>query len=563
MKFIPITALLLLLLPLSLFAIDITRDSGARLDITSRTSFGIDMDNPYRYGLQNELTQVDLIFGMAGYQPLSNREVTTSAVGFIDITLFHLDLVKVAKDIGYNKPGSIGTNRYQTGEFLAGIAKGPWLFQLNAMANEPFTSPWNKGLQFVNDGFKLSWAYLDTMVDVRRVKSITGVSVITKRGEENMIGAGDIKEGHGTMLQFGFDQGDFFKVGGNIADRFGADEKAHMVAGMYNHESFGINFKFGTEKGFTDTTITEDNRNGLAYGFDSVITPQSLKGLKIFASFMGTDAFEKRVRDENNKLQTYNDTSSLFGGTRIGYTISLGDDMSIEPWAGLDLGAYKIKGDKFEKLGYEASIGTTMRFPGAGGWLKDYILNSDGRVFPGMSLGYKMYVEPEINENIEHSIKFTLFEPKGNDGLLRGLGSEIIVDLIDITGVSEKGKIRSTNENDPPKGFCVLATAYFDYEFNNLGRMPGALVPWTILYYDNLPGLNRNEDWKEGDAEADKYVSGRYNNLKIDLGLNLENAVSNTTFGIAWNSGSLLRKLDNKPELAQRGYFRFMVEIRL
>jgi len=562
MKLIQITALLLLLSPISLFAIDITRDSNARLDITSRTSFGIDMDNPYRYGLANELTQVDLIFGLAGYQPLSNREVSSGAVGFIDLTLFHLDLIKVAKEIGYNKPGGIGTNRYQTGEFLAGIAKGPWLFQLNAQANEPFTSPWNKGLQFVNDGFKLSWAYLDTMVDVRRVKSITGVSVITRRGEENMIGAGDIKEGHGTMLQFGYDQGDFFKVGGNIADRFGADEKAHMVAAMYNHESFGINVKFGTEKTFLDSTITEDNRNGLAYGFDSVIKPQALKGLKIFASFMGTDSFDKRLPDENNKLQLYNNTSSLFGGARVGYSIGLGDDISLEPWAGLDLGAYKIT-DTFGSLGYEASFGMTMRFPGAGGWLKDYILNSDGRVFPGMSLGYKMYIEPEINNNVEHSVKFTLFEPKGNDGLLRGLGSEIIIDLVDLSDITRTNPIRSTNENDPPRGFCVLGTAYFDYEINNLGRMPGSLVPWTILYYDNLPGINKNKNWKYGDPEEDRYQQGRYNNLKIDLGLNLENAVSNTTFGIAWNSGSLLRKLDDRPELGKRGYFRFMVEIRL
>ena len=522
----------LLLLPTALFAIDINVGDGARLDITSRTSFGIDLDNPYRYGLANELTQVDLVFNLAPYQPMSNRPISTEAAGFINVTLFHLDLVKVRKTIGYNDPGNIGTNRYQTGEFLAGIVKGPWLIQLNAQGNEPFTSPWNKGMQFVNDGFKLSWAYLDSMVDVRRTRSITNMPVITRRGEENMIGAGDIRP-HGSLLQFGFDEI------GNIADRFGADIKAHMIAAMYNSDNFGINFKFGTEKLFDDETITRENRNGLALGFDSVFTPSSLSGLKIFFSMMGTNAYQTTSDSE-----TDSDPQPLIGGTRIGYSIPLGEDLSVEPWVGLDLGTYFTDGNAGD-LGYEASFGFTVRWPGPGGWLKDYILNSDGRVFPGMSLGYKIYDEPGINANgPEHSIKFTLFEPRGNDGLLRGFGSEIIIDLVDLTDV--KQNVSNHPDKDPRiAGFCILGTVYVDYTFNNLGKIPGDLVPWTILYYDNLP---------DGDRPGE-----RYNNLKVDLGVNLENAIANTTFGIAWNSGSLLRDVGG----STLGFFRLMVEIRL
>jgi hypothetical protein len=512
----------LLLMGTSLFAIDIAISDGARLDIVSRTSFGLDLDNSYRFGLSNELTQVDLVFGLAPYQKPSNRVNSPEAVGFIDLTLFHLDLIKVNKDIDYHDPAGIGTNRYQTGEFLAGIAKGPWLFQLNAMGNEPFTAPWNKGLQFVNDGFKLSWAYLDSMVDVRRINAISGIPAITRRGEENMAGDGQTQE-HGTMKQFGFD------TLGNIADRFGADIGGQMVAAMYNTDAFGINVKLGTEYSFESPNITEDNANGLAVGIDSVFNVAAVPGLKVFASLMGTYNYSF---DEN--------PDPLFGGTRIGYTIPLNEEISLEPFVGIDLGTrIKDNGDP-EKPGYELSGGVTMRWPGQGGWLKDYILNSDGRVFPGMSLGYKIYDETETDQGVEHSIKFTLFEPRGDDGLFYGLGSEIVVDLVDLTGVTEGAEVTADN---PPGGFRTLITAYFDYELPQVRGIPGTFVPWTILYYDNLPGESNSD---------------RINDLKIDLGLNLENAISHTTFGIVWNTGSLIQQTHY-----HWGYLRFLVEIKL
>jgi hypothetical protein len=521
-------AALLLITPSILFAIDISVSDSARLDIVSRTSFGIDIDNPYRYGLSNELTQFDLVFGLAPYQKLSNRLNSPDAVGFINITLFHLDLIKTDKTIGYNAPAGIGTNRYQTGEFLAGIVKGPLLIQLNAMGNEPFTSPWNKGLEFVNDDFKLSWAYLDTMVDIRRINAITGVPVITRRGEENMAGDGQTKE-HDTMKQFGFD------ILGNIADRFGQDTGGQMIAVMYNADSFGINLKLGTEYSFESANITSDNQNGLAMGVDSVFTPDFLPGLKIFASIMGTRSYGPDDAPD-----------PFYGGTRIGYNIPLNDDISVEPWVGFDIGTrFKENGDT-EKPGYEFSFGGTMRWPGQGGWLTDYIMNSDGRVFPGVSLGYKIYEEKEKNTGLEHSIKFTLFEPRGDEGLFYKLGSEIILDFIDLTNVTAGNPaIVYSPENDPSwRGFSILGTAYFDLEFNNPGIIPGTLIPWTILYYDNLPETSG---------------SGRYNNIKFDLGVNLENAIANTTFGIVWNTGSLLRAVPDQ----KLGYLRLIAEIRL
>jgi hypothetical protein len=507
------------------FGIDISVSDNARLDIVSRTTFGIDLDNPYRYGLSNELTQFDLVFGLAPYQKLSNKLNTTEAVGFINVTLFNLDLVQTVKGVGYNAPGGIGTNRYQTGEFLAGIAKGPWLIQLNAMGNEPFTAPWNKGLEFVNDSFKLSWAYLDSMVDVRRILSISGVPAITRRGEENMIGDGDIlSTGHTTMKQFGFD------TIGNIADRLAERIDAQMIAAMYNSDFFGINAKFGTQYSFEDTKITEDNKNGLAMGIDSVFRP--LEGLKIFFSAMST---------VNWGLDTT--PNPLLGGTRIGYTIPLNDDISVEPWTGIDMGIDFRSNGGTTKPRYEYSLGATMHWPGQGGWLKDYILNSDGRVFPGMSIGYKIYEDQEQNTGLEHSLKFTMFEPRGDEGLFFGLGSEIIIDLVDLTEVT-KGAALDATVGNPEGGFRMLGTAYFDYALPRMGRIPGNFVPWTILYYDNLPDT----------TDVDK----RINDMKIDLGINLENAIANTTFGIVWNTGSLIQQTSY-----HWGYIRLIAEIRL
>jgi hypothetical protein len=305
-----------------------------------------------------------------------------------------------------------------------------------------------------------------------------------------------------------------------------------MVAGMYNNDNFGINTKLGTEYSFESANITEDNMNGLAIGIDSVFIPTTLPGLKIFASLMGTYNYSF---DE--------DPDPIYGGTRIGYAIPLNEDgsITIEPFVGADLGIRIKDGGGMEKPGYELSGGLTMRWPGQGGWLRDYIINSDGRVFPGMSLSYKLYDETKNDIGLEHSIKFTLFEPRGDEGLFYGLGSEIIVDLLDLTNVNE-GVAATTN--DPPGGLTVLVTAYFDYSLPGFLKLPGTFIPWTILYYDNLPG---------GDSD-------RINDFKVDIGLTLENAIANTSFSLVWNTGSLIQENIYN---SQWGYLRLMAEIRL
>ena len=521
MKHIRMTALaLLLIIPVAAFAIDIAAGDGARLDIVSRTSFGIDLDNSYDFGLANELTQVDLVLGLLPYQEITNRGNTQDAVGFISLALQELNLIKYIRTIGYNAPEPIETDNYQTGQFVAGIAKGPWLIQLNAGGNERFTAPWFKGMEYINDGFKLSWAYLDSMVDIRRINAISGMPVITKRGQENLIAPG-VSGTNDTVMQFSFE------TAGSIADRFVHNIAGQMVAAMYNTDSLGLNFKLGTQNRFNSSLNKEDDINGVAFGVDSVIMPYALPGLKIFASMIGT--FNYGI-DAN--------PDPLAGGARIGYNIPLSNVISVEPWAGLDIGTKFKDGGGTEKPEYEASFGATMRWPGEGGWRKDYILNSEGRVYPGMSVGYKIYESLEQTAGMEHSINFTLFEPKGDAGMFYGIGSEIVVDVVDLTNVTFN---KAADFYNPKGGFSILGTVYLDYELS-IDKLPGKLVPWTILFYDNLPGATKTAD--------------RINDFKVDFGLNLENAIPNTVFGLVWNSGSLIQK-------ERAGFIRLFVEIRL
>ena len=57
-------------------------DFTAEFNITSRTSFGVDLDNSYRYGLKQELADFNFILHLTPYQKLTNRVNSTGPVGF-------------------------------------------------------------------------------------------------------------------------------------------------------------------------------------------------------------------------------------------------------------------------------------------------------------------------------------------------------------------------------------------------------------------------------------------------------------------------------------------------
>ena len=456
-------------------------DFTAEFNITSRTSFGVDLDNSYRYGLKQELADFNFIL---------------HPVGFINLTFFNLDLMS-DESLGYNagvpdQKAYLMRNRFQTGEFLAGIAFSDWIIQLNAGANEPFWDPWNKGIQFTNDKVKFSWAYLDSMVDVKRIKKITELSpqdpVVTQ----------------------------FQQDACGPTDQFGLNITGATIAALYNKEDvFGLNLKVATEYPYDSEAITENNSNGIAAGFDVVVTPPAIEGLKIFASAGGSVNYGK---DENPDPFVF--------GTRVGYTIPLNEDITIEPYGGFD-GGMKFSEQGSNPFEFEASCGLTMRWPGQAGWFTDYILNKDGRVFPGMSIAYSAFGNTDALSDINHSVKFTLFEPRGDDGVFYKIGSEMVVD------VTHLGQ----------KNWDMLATLYFDYEVPGFLKTNGRLIPWLTLCYDNLP-FNAGEE--------------RENALKTDLGVKLDGVISNTVIGLVWNSGNLISE---KSDISY-GFIKTFVEIK-
>lgn len=477
-----VSLLSLLLACISLFAGEISLSSGGSFDITSRTSLGINLDHPYQYGLKQELTSFKLRLDLVPYQKLSNAVNSPNAVGFVNVTFFDLGIELSPNKkpnsgaSGYNEPGNAVTNRFQTGEFVAGIAKGNWVWQMNAGGNEPFWSPWNNGTQYVNDHVAFTWAFLQSMVDVKRAKK---VSELTAEAE--------------VVQQFQQD-------GAGVTDTFGADFSGAAVAVTYNkEEAFGINIKAATQYGYSQETLGPGNRNGLAGGIDIALDPALTKGLRVYASVAGTWDYNADA-----------DPDPIIAGLQLAPVIALNEDISLEPYAAADIGTKFTQNGDIEPFEYEAAVGVTLRWPGDAGWFKDYILDKDGRVFPGMSVAYKVYgMADDPVADLQHNLKFTLFEPRGDEGVFYGIGSEIIVDAGNLTAKERE----------------LLATVYLDYTKAGVLKGPGSLIPWTTVCFDNVPGTK----------------AGRVNGLKVDAGVKLDGAIANTVFGIAWQSGDLLQ----------------------
>ncbi len=377
-------------------------------NVSSVTSFGINLDDVWQYGLDQELAKFGLVLNLVPYQKLSNRVNADAAVGFIDLTLFHLDLL-TTEGLGYNEGAPDNTttyvprNRFQTGEFIAGIASGNWIFQMNAGANEPFWSPWNKGLQFVNDGIKFTWAHVDSMVDIVRTRTVAEYFDEKAWDDKTPVGPANP-----VATQFQQD-------GPGVGDGWGMTLPGPVVAAMYNKEgSFGASFKAATEFSWDQgEAMSKSNKNGIAGAVDFVATPKSMQGLKLLASVGGSSRYG---------IDSKPDPAAA--GMKASYAIALNDAITLEPYAATDLGLAFKQGGGTTPLEYEAAGGLTMRWPGQGGWFTDYVLNKDGRVFPGMSAGWRITGSAAGGiEDAEQHARFTLFEPRGDDGVFYGLGS--------------------------------------------------------------------------------------------------------------------------------------------
>ena len=93
------------------------------------------------------------------------------------------------------------------------------------------------------------------------------------------------------------------------------------------------------------------------------------------------------------------------------------------------------------------------------------------------------------------------------------------------------------------KNWDLMATIYVDYEIPGVFNTSGKFIPWFTLCYDNVECAVHNE---------------RENAVKVDLGVKLDSVITNTVFGITWNSGNLLG--NNHDTLL--GFVKTFVEIK-
>lgn len=517
------------------FAKDIGNTFNAEFRIKSRTSFGVDLDSPYNLGLKQELLDFAYVMHLGpGY--LSNQFSADVPVGFINFSVYDVAITPISGGTVENLEASRGTDSFyeywDSGKFSAGISWKNFLLTLNGKNTESFWLPWNKAFENTDDKIRVSWASMDTVVGATRIKKILSSQPLDTDQKGRSSGKWTGKESTYLVEQ---DDGTMDKL------HFAVD--GQMVGLMYNMpDVFGVNLKFATENPYDSKLNTVHDYNGIALGLDFVVTPKFLKGLRVLGSAAGTWNYGA---DHN--------ADPFAAGVKASYSIVLNEDITVEPYAGFDAGLFLLDDYSVSTIaknsstqyktgisddetnlpggGFEASVGAAVRWPGQRGWHTDYITGDEGRVFPGMALGYSFYNNPFDGDTApSHSIKFTLFEPTGHEGVLYFIGSEVIADL----------------KNIGTKDWELLATAYVDCPLDMLIKH-GILTPFVTLYYDNLP-------YEKG---ADIL---RQNALKTDLGVKLSEFIPNTVVSLLWNSGNLIENKNVEAPLT-KGFVRCAVEI--
>ena len=521
------------------FAGDTGNPVHSEFRIKSRTSYGINLDETYNNGLKQELLDFAYVLHIGpGY--VSNYQNSDRAVGFINFSVYDMAITPVSASDGSadTLEGSQGQGSFydywDSGKFSAGIAWRNWVLQLNGKNTESFWLPWNKSLEFTDDKIRVSWAAMDTAVGAVRTKHI----VDTQPLESDVKGRGVGKytdRGANYLVQ----QDDF------SMDKLHFQIDGQMIGLMYNQpELFGVDVKFATENSYDSDKNTKNDYNGIAAALDFMVMPPFLPGIRVLGSAGGAWNYGA---DHN--------ADPFAAGVKVSYTIPVNEDISFEPFAGFDAGFFMSDDNKISCTGngslqyaggesysagaaqsgaggYEASAGLMIRWPGQRGWLTDYISGDEGRVFPGMAMAYSFYTNPDDrDEEPSHSVKFTLFEPTGHDGVLYFIGSEVIADFHNL-GTSD---------------WEFLGTAYLDCPIDTIIRH-GIVTPFVTAYYDNLPYTDANDD------------KVRQNAFKTDLGVKLTEAIPNTVLSALWNSGNLIEDKD-KGAVRTKGYIRFCAEI--
>lgn len=511
---------LLAALPLS--AKDLTVKTQAKMDLTTDTSYGVNLDNPKQQGLKMDFAHFNISFNLANGGLTSNKIKSDDPAGFVQFEFgglqFNWNNTGALYDKDANNPGQntkLGFNSGGTGytypvyieRFVSGITwkafDGEFVAQLAGGGDAPENwRPWsNLQRGYITSEFLQRWAFLDTRIQYQRAAlpaylTNPKMSPVGIPDDSNYWNHGNANDPSGTIRDLSL------------------NPQGTLVGLQFNTTDFSLMGKFITEKTWADKNPVDNN--GMGFGLDVALTPADLKNFKTYASVGKTLHYGKD-----------NDPQAFAYGAKTGWELPLVDALTIEPYLG-------FQGKEWDKIGqvgsdryynaHEASAGVTLHWPGNGGWQWDPLEDRNGVLFPGLTVAYTIRDNNDVYKNSTkadtnpiQSLLVTLFEESGDYGLVPGLGAEVAIQAFDF--LNEPKNLASPNS-------MFLVTGYFDYTLVDL--IPGELVPWTRLYYDNLYSPT------EG---------ARVNNLKVDAGLKLSKAVRNTVFGLSYLSNNLTSKV--------------------
>jgi hypothetical protein len=482
------------------FAIDVSTASGATLDITTRTSFGVNLDNPGQYGLKVEFPEFGVYYNLAPNQEITTRVKSDRPAGFIDL---HMDVQNIRFSNGSNpddnasKGSEVGldfndSSSSTTGYFgpfyiygfESGIAYNGYVLQLAAGGDDAFWKPWNRTLEFLNDKLANSWAYMDTRVQYGRDK-VAALPLDTNDVDVN---------------NPAYNENNYwnFQTANTAQDSLTSTISGTMVGLQHATDGFSYMVKLATEYGYDDASkITSSDKNGIAAGFDYATTPFAIKGFRVLGSVTGSYDYGPDANSD-----------PVFAGAKASFDFPVPGQkgVSVEPYIGYD-GKVSIASDYSTKYGQEFAGGATIHWPGKSGWLFDYLKNRSGVVYPGLTAAYKLYL-PDNGSAAQHSLLVTLMEETGDAGALYGVGAEAVLQFFDFTSKSDG---------------MLMASLYADYTIKQV--LGGKLVPWGKAFYDYYP---------------DPHTSA----LKLELGAKLKDSIQNAVLGLSWDSGTLIGTTD-------------------
>lgn len=493
-------------------------DSGS-LRLATLTEFGVDLDNPSRYGLAFSVPELALTYDLFGYQKITNRLKSDDPVGFIDLTLGEVQIrFANASQPDYNNPGqnmklgfndsAVGKTGYFGPLYLqnvrSGILWGDWIIQLGAGGTDSFWDPWHRESTGYGQ-MASSWAYLDTRVQYQR--PLIPVVVKTPSVETNYWAYDTKADSEATGV-----------------DELSTSFPGAMVGIQYVGPELSAMWKIAT-----NNTWQTASPNGLSSGLDVSYTPAaSLKGFRVLSSVVvGLDQGASH------------DEGTVSGGVKVGYDLALPRSSvkisSVEPYVGFDL-LKPFTGPA--PTSAEASLGLTLHWPGMNGWGFDYLQGLEGRsgnVYSGATLALKTFApNVDASENLKHSAQLTWYNDS-DGGLINNIGSELVAQWKDFANADGNS--------------TLMVTGYVDMPLP--GVLGGSLVPWTKVYYDNVRTAS---------------MSDRANNLMIYGGFKLKKAIRNTEFGLTYQSRNILgsaNSVDEKSGYGSVGIVKVSVAVSL